>query len=400
MKKLRGFAVSWFFAPYMGSADLDFFKRIKDTHIDYDVMQVKRGPRDDRVLQFASAAGINRIEVTTDHANPRTRRSRDDFERASLARFEQSPGTYDFLISHSNEVPSHAVALKIKKAHPRLPWIAYFGDLVSRNPYVRHLRHYPLSKEDNATEAATLAQADAVILNNEYQRDLMFDGASSHFAHKAEVIPHCYDPAMYPASAPARGDRYVFTHLGSLYSVKRTAEPVLRAVDRMLEIYPGYENRFEVVFYGSAPGAQDVSAYENMKNPSHVRFEPAVGYLQSLELMSRSHALLLLDGIFDEQTDGLEVNPFFAGKLADYMGARRPIMSVTMPKGPSADLLRQSANLIADTRTDRIAYVMKRYIDGKVNVDYSVYDRFTCASIGAQMERSIRRVVESTYNDA
>ena len=42
MNKTNGFAISWFFAPYIGSADIDFYKRIKNTNIDYLVAQVAR----------------------------------------------------------------------------------------------------------------------------------------------------------------------------------------------------------------------------------------------------------------------------------------------------------------------------------------------------------------------
>jgi hypothetical protein len=73
MKKLNGFAASWFFAPYIGSADLDFFKRIKDTGFSYTVVQVARDMRDDGIMAYASAP-IRRIEITdADHTQPRTR---------------------------------------------------------------------------------------------------------------------------------------------------------------------------------------------------------------------------------------------------------------------------------------------------------------------------------------
>ena len=42
MNKTNGFAISWFFAPYIGSADIDFYKRIKNTNIDYLVAQVAK----------------------------------------------------------------------------------------------------------------------------------------------------------------------------------------------------------------------------------------------------------------------------------------------------------------------------------------------------------------------
>nr|AEI16498.1 glycosyltransferase-like protein [Bordetella petrii] len=207
MKKLKGFAVSWFFAPYIGSADLDFFKRIKDTNISYTVVQAARDRRDDQVLKYAST-DIERIEVKVDHANPRTESARAAFVRAVLDAYARSGEQFDFIISHSNELVSHAAAAEIKKLHPELPWIAYFGDLFVRNPYVT--RGFPLAAEDRAIERDTLRQADRVILNNSYQRDLMFTGDLAPLADKAVVIPHCFDPRMYPQTATQSNDKFVF----------------------------------------------------------------------------------------------------------------------------------------------------------------------------------------------
>lgn len=392
MKRLKGLAISWFFAPYVGSADIDFFKRIKDTDIDYTVLQVARKGRDDEVLKHATHAGISRVEVQTDYNNPRGRIARDEFRDACLYHYKVNAVEYDFIISHSNEIPSHAVALEIKRLNPKLPWIAYFGDLFRDNPYIRHMPGYPLVDEDTKTELDAIRNADVVILNNDYQKQLMFKGDMAAYAHKAVVIPHCYDKNMYPrerkderSEAPIR-----FAHLGTLYHVKRTAEPVLRAVDRLLSIYPAYRRRFEVVFYGSSVSSHDISVHAFMKNRNHVIFEDGVSYMQSLALMKDADVLLLIDGIFDEQEDDLGFNPFLAGKLMDYMGAQRPIMAVTMPKGPSADILTASRNILANQNIDRIAYTMKRYIDGKIVPDYNAYAAYECEKIAPMMEAAIR----------
>lgn len=400
MKRLKGFAVSWFFAPYIGSADIDFFKRIKDTDINYTVFQVSRKERDEKLLGFATRAGIHRMEVKTDYNNPRGRLARDEFKAACLYHFGKHSDDYDFVISHSNEIPSHAVAAEIKRQKPEIPWIAYFGDLFRENPYIKHIPGYPLVEEDSETELETIRLADTVILNNEYQRDLMFKGELAKYVHKAVVIPHCYDKRMYPVAPsvtyPNRPFR--FAHLGTLYHVKRTAEPVLRAVERLISIYPEYHRKFEVVFYGSSVSSHDISVHAFMKNRNHVIFEDSVSYEDSLSLMCGADALLLIDGIFSKEEDGIDCNPFLAGKLMDYMGARRPIMGVTMPKGPSADILRASRNLVADERIDRIAYVMKRYIDGKVNPDYSSYDSYECERISSLMENAIKDTVRIGAN--
>lgn len=392
-KRLRGFAVSWFFAPYLGSADLDFFKRIKNCDIHFDVVQVKRGAKSDEVLKFVGDATLQRYEVKTDHENPRTEATREDFRKAALELFQAQAHSYDFIVSHSNEVPSHAVALECKRLRPHLPWVAYFGDVVSTNPYVRLLASYPLHDRDCETEALTLEHADVIICNNEYQKRLMFQGPMEKFASKAVVIPHCFEPAMFSMKPRPANDRFTFMHVGTLYHVRRTAAPLLKAVDRLLEIYPRYERQFEVVFYGGGYYQEDLVAHASMRHRSHARLEGKVGYLESLELMRTADVLVNIDGLFTEAEDELSFNPFFPGKLTDYMGARRPIMSITMDKGPTADIAAASGNLIADGRLDRIAYVMKRYLDGKVNWNVDAFARYEASVVGAEMEAVFRAAV-------
>lgn len=394
MKKLNGFAPSWFFAPYIGSADLDFFKRIKDTDFSYTVVQVPRDLRDDRIMAHASAS-IKRIEIDgADHTQPRTREARSQFVEGVIKAFGEAEEKFDFIISHSNEVVSHEAAAAIKKMHPELPWISYFGDLFVKNPYVKYIAGYPLVEEDCAIERDTLLNADLVILNNEYQRDLMFLGDLESIKDKAVVVPHCFDRDMYPAPRHVKTEKFIFAHLGTLYHVKRTAEPVLKAVDRLLEIYPEYAGRFEIQFYGGAPCENDRMVHAAMRYSSHVSFLGSVPYSESLRLMAEADALLLIDGMFSKEEDELDCNPFFPGKLTDYMGARKPIASITMAKGPTADIMVKSKNLIADGRLDRIAYILKRYIDKKINPDYSVYDEYSIERVSSLMENAIRSVIK------
>lgn len=177
--------------------------------------------------------------------------------------------------------------------------------------------------------------------------------------------------------------------------MKRTAEPLLRAVDRLIEIYPAYRNRFEVVFFGNTPTSRDIKVHTNMVNRNHVRFEEPVSYLKSLEIMCGADALILIDGIFSPEEDGIDCNPFLAGKLMDYMGARKPVLGITMDKGPSADILRASGNMLADDRIDRIAFVLKRYIDRKVSPDFGIYQQYTADRIGRMMDEAFASVLEA-----
>lgn len=387
----RGLAVSWFFAPYVGSADIDFFRRIKDLDADFDVLQVRREFRDEKVLHLDRDRSVSRVEILVDHLNPRSEPTRDGFLSACLSYYESNPNRFDFLISHSNEVHSHRAALEIKR-RSGLPWIAYFGDPSAKNPYVRYLSNYPFFEEDNETERLTFLLADRLVFNNEYQQKLMLAEAPQ-LAAKSRVVHHAFDPEMYQGEVPEKAKPvFTFAHFGTLYSVKRKGDLVFRAVDRLLHVYPEYRDRFAVEFYGTMTDA-DRAAHAAMRHRDHVLLRGQVSYSESLQRMRSADALLLIDAFFDVASDGLDFNPFLPCKLTDYLGARRPIAGITMSAGLPAEVLRASGNLIADEQLDRIAYVLKRYIDGSVTVDYGAYDRFALVYQTAKMQSVVDEVL-------
>jgi len=72
------------------------------------------------------------------------------------------------------------------------------------------------------------------------------------------------------------------------------------------------------------PGMADTEAARRLPD-GLVRMVPPVGYRQSLELMETADLLLIVDAPAKQSV-------FLPSKLVDYLGARRPILSLT-PEG-------------------------------------------------------------------
>ncbi len=380
--------VSWLFAPYTGSADIDLFKRLHRCELDFVVVQARREKRDLRLLQIPTSATFERHEVLVP-AGPRTRAARDAFSRGAHEAFARLSARPDFMLSHSNEVPSHRVALELKRLYPQLPWVAYFGDVVSRNLYVPLMRDFPLFEEDCETEARTLALADLVICNNEVQRR-WFCEQCPDAAARIVTVAHCFESRWYPSPSVPPESPFTFMHLGALYPFKRRAEPLLQAVDLLLEVYPRLIGTFRVVFVGDEVPDDDLVAWRAMRHRNHVEFRPGVPYLESLALMQRAHALVIIDGVFDRTRDGVVESPYLPGKLADYLGAHRPILAVTMEQSPTAEVLRARGEPIATDDPERIAFVMKRHLDGRVSSRHHTATRYRAELAGASMELCFR----------
>lgn len=390
----RGFVVSWLFAPYTGSADLDLFKRLHRCELDFVVIQARRERSDLRLLQLPASATFERHEVVLP-AGPRTREARDAFSRGAHDAFARLSSKPDVLLSHSNEVPSHRVALELKRLHPELPWVAYFGDVVRRNLYVPLMRDFPLFDEDCETEAQTLALADLVICNNEVQRR-WFCEQHPDAAARIVTVAHCFESGWYPSPSVPADSPFTFMHLGALYPIKRRAEPLLLAVELLLEVYPHLIGTFRMVFVGDDVPDDDLAAWRTMRHRDHVEFRPGVPYLDSLALMQRAHVLVIIDGVFDATHDGVAESPYLPGKLADYLGARRPLLAITMEQSPTADVLRARAEPIATDDPERIAFVMKRHLDGRVSSRHHTAARYRAELAGASMELCLRAAISGT----
>lgn len=357
------FVSSWLFAPYTGSADVDLFKRLRHCDADFEVVQVRGRLADKRLLEFPCRARFMRHEVDLEGAHPRSEAARERFVGAVLERF--SPARHQVLLSHSNEVPSHAAALQLKRMHPEVPWVAYFGDLVSQNPYVRHMHDYPLFEDDCFVEEQTLRNADIVVCNNRHQASLMAGRVPRDAGAPVVVVPHCYEPAFVAQESVPPAEVFTFMHLGALYPVKRLARPVLEAVELLLEVYPALAGRFQVLFIGDEVCDADLATWRAMRHASVVRFVPGVSYLASLDLMRRADALVLIDGVFSHQQDGLSASPFMPGKLADYLGAGRRVLGVSMEQGPTAELLVAAGQPVVADDPKAIAFAMKRLLEGR-----------------------------------
>ena len=77
-----------------------------------------------------------------------------------------------------------------------------------------------------------------------------------------------------------------------------------------------------------------------------IRFLPGVDYYKSLELMQESDWLIHVDAFFPELQPGGSI--FFAGKLADYMGAGRPILALTGTRSPADEIVSKAGGVTVD----------------------------------------------------
>lgn len=378
--------VSWHFPPYKSSSAFNLFKRLKDTGYEYDVLQIKRADKPDNEAMFRYASSrFNRYEIEVPMEDARDPEARAHYVEKVLDFYWRlkEHNHYRVMISHSHEIGSHLAAMAIKKANPELRWVASFGDPIAANPFNDSYR-FPMLEEDSCTEAEVLQLADRIIVTNPYQQAIVCDSQAQPVDRdKFFVLPHCFDERMYPTPdeqasrvpAQAEGEKvFRFMHVGMLYKFKRTAEPFMRGAQRLLEKHPELLGRFTLEFYGA--NDRYIQAAVDYGLEGVASFKGTVSYLESLSVMTQADCLLLRDADFSDQ--GLRDTPFYPGKLADYLGAKKPVLAVTMAHGCVPDMLaRLGGASLTEEDIDGIADAMWAAIQGRLTVNSEEAERYS-----------------------
>ena len=376
----KALIVSWHFPPYKSSSAFNLFKRLKDTGYDYDVLQIKRADKPDNEGMFRFAASrFNRYEIEVPTEDARDPGARAHYVENVLNFYWRlrDHNHYQVMVSHSHEIASHLAAMAIKKANPDLHWVASFGDPIAANPYNKSYQ-FPMLEEDSETEAEVLQLADRIIVTNSYQQTLVQKSQAMPVdSDKFYVLPHCFDERMYPNQVaqaqckPLLKDGvsvFRFMHVGMLYKYKRTSEPFMLGAQRLLMKHPELKGRFTLEFYGA--NDRYIQSAADFGLEGIASFKGSVIYLESLAVMTRADCLLLRDADFNDQ--GLDDTPFYPGKLADYLGAKKPVLAVTMAHGCVPDMMAKLGGAsLTEGDVDGIADAMHHAIHGNLVINHN-----------------------------
>ena len=385
----RILVISWFYPPINSSEAMLTAKLLKYSRYYYDVFTQGRSEAWSygRDSELSVCENQRRIEAKSSDLKIWT----DEAVRYFAAHREE----YDVVMTRSMPPECHLAGLRIKQRFPKVKWIASFGDPIRCNPYEilsgglcsPYSIHHPLNRNRrllfrlsplraarnmlwtarnvsavarrlilSAWEADTLRRADRLIFNNASQQRYM--AGLSEFSSKSIIVPHCFDPTLYPKLTPKTGnDKIRFAFLGQLNSI-RTGQPLLQAIRALKDERADLPERAEFQFIGEMPDA-DLAAILRLEIADAVNVKRSVSYLQSLREMASADWLLHIDGNIGAVS---EENVFFAGKLADYFGAQKPILAITMAKGDAADCLRQAGAVVLGYSVNEIKQALFQII--------------------------------------
>lgn len=242
----------------------------------------------------------------------------------------------DIIVSFGKPMSDHLIGLELKRAF-RVPWVAHFSD-----PWVDNLfnSYDALTRKINIRlEQKVVEGADRLIFTSQETIDLIMARYAEVHRAKARVVPHSFDPSLYPLRLEDARTEITIRYIGEFYG-KRTPKPLADTLRSILTTSPQLLNRvrFELVGPVNAEALRE-SGLENLPEGLVVT-KPAVNYQDSLELAASSDGLLIVDAPAEQSV-------FLPSKLIDYIGAGRPILGLT-PPGTAASVIEQLGGWVAD----------------------------------------------------
>lgn len=256
-------------------------------------------------------------------------------EKAITSAFSDLQREFSIIASFGEPMSDHLLALRLKK-RTGLPWLAHFSDPWYDNPFRKPF--VSANFINKSLERRVITKADRVVFTSEETRSLVMRKYPTEFSLKTAVLPHSFDPELYPKSAP-NNDHITVRYLGTFYA-KRSPMPVLRALQHILRETPAVLEKVRFEFIGGV-APRFLQAARRLDLPEDlVKFFPSVGYAQSMRLMVESDLLLVVDAPAKESV-------FLPSKLVDYLGARVPVLGI-VPPGSSAKLVCEMGGIVAD----------------------------------------------------
>lgn len=409
MKEQKVLLFSWYFAPYINTTGLSIYKNLLKCHNKFIVVQAKDTVYDENLMEFDQENIFERREIVQNHAVL----TAEGMEKANKVKIIMSLVLYilrgikiywqekkqiKLIMSNSAEYISHIPALIIKLFSRKTKWIAVFTDSLNGNPYFQYDEHYqtPIIKLYTwffkKIEYFSLVKADEIVFLNEYQSNHTLSKLNfrKDITSKITYIQNSYLADAFESIETTENFfnseiKCNFSHVGSIYG-RRSLKVLIMAVDYLSEKQMIHEGDvvFNIVGKIKEAEMQMITEYNN----KFFNFIKPVPYLTSLQIMLQSDVLLLIDGLFTET----EENVFMAGKLADYFGAEKPILALTMAKGITTDLMIKTQNEI-HTNEDSVELAMKilKFINQEVQPNYVEYKRYNSQLASQKFDQLIHQ---------
>lgn len=418
---MKIFVASWFFPPATSSEGIVTYKLLRNSTHQYDVFSsTSRQWGYQNTMQRFSDNNMRCFTISTD--------SLDEWVNSSIEQFEKlyEEEKYECIMTRSMPPESILIGKRIKEKYPHVKWIASLADPIANNPYEikAYIDDYPTLNNKEKTELkAALKSADMEALQTWEQRpetginllcklkkwqadviknaDLIISPTAvqlSYMEGKSEwnpkyfALPHSFDEALYPKASEDFHEKLVFSYIG--YSDRqRSLEPIVHAVRLLKQRGCPFLKQLEIRFIGNNPRYIKDMVLDYFLDDI-IQVKDGVGYYDSLRLMRESDWLIHVDAYFEElHSSGGSI--FFAGKLADYIGAGRPIFALTGKGSPADEIVSKYGGVcLGASDITEIANVLEQILIGNLNpvINEKYRKIYDASNVAQQFDERIEKM--------
>ncbi len=260
---------------------------------------------------------------------------------------------FDAVLTYCPPETNHLVGGRIARALG-VPWIPFFGDL-----YGFFLAPLPPRSPGGAIRRALhhrwMAPAAGCVSVTPY----MVEYLSRTYDTPAEMVLTGFDPDDWRLAPPPRLDRFVLSHVGSVYPADQRPGILFDGLDALLGSDPSWADRLEVRFVGSKCDAWLHTRVTGRPCAAVTRIEPKVPSAVARARVAESHAVLAFNCTLHRDEHGTMSHPT---KVFEALGARRPVLAIP-PDGDWVDaLLARTRGGVGAVDPASVAAVLREWL--------------------------------------
>jgi glycosyltransferase involved in cell wall biosynthesis len=233
-----------------------------------------------------------------------------------------------------------------------LPWLADFQDPWTQVDYYQHFKISSWAhKRHRKMENQVFSHADLITtVSDSWKMDLQSIGAKD-----VEVVSLGFDPEDFNVETKL-DEQFTLTHLG-LLGQDRNPSTLIKVIKSICEENEDFASKFKLQLVGKVnEDLQKEIADLNLSE--QVIYKGQVNRDEALQIMQSSQLLLLL------LNKAANVSGRIPGKVFEYLGAHRPILSLG-PKGTDIEtMLRESSageNIEYEAETALRSYILSTF---------------------------------------
>ncbi len=268
---------------------------------------------------------------------------------------------YDLIVSSYSPQSSHIIASRLKKEHPKIPWIADFRDLWADNHTVKN--NLAISHLIQWKEQKTVASANSLITVSDPLSKIL----KAKYKNKLTItIENGFDPDEHnhwnKNIKPQRyqKEKIIINYTGIIYEGKRDPTPLFNVINKLIDKKKIKNNEISINFYGQNE-TQLIKIIQKNNSNKHkvIHINGQISRKESLRIQKESSILLLLEWN-DKSANGV-----LTGKLFEYLVSGRPILAVGISTNNAAgQLILDTKTGICETQEAAIEKALLNYING------------------------------------